>query len=223
MNGGIGRVALLGLLAVLIGARNAIGGRPLGEFVEVRDGARIWWQPTTVRSVDGVLSAMGHAPLGVGLTIPRGEGLVRRGDGWSVEPTLLPQLEGAAVDLNRAGRQALEALPGVGRARAEAIFASRPYRSVDDVLRARGIGPDALRRMRELVSVHHAVPQARPLNLNCASLSQLQALPRVGPVLARRIVVSRPFREVDDLQGVRGIGAVTLDGLRPRVRVGDCR
>lgn len=59
--------------------------------------------------------------------------------------------------------------------------------------------------------------------LNRATAAELEALPGIGPALARRIVAWRaqngPFRSVDDLSRVPGIGSATLERLRPRVRV----
>lgn len=63
---------------------------------------------------------------------------------------------------------------------------------------------------------------APPLDLNRADTLALQALPGVGPALARRIVAAReeaPFRSVEDLLKVRGIGPATLARLRPLVAV----
>lgn len=58
-----------------------------------------------------------------------------------------------------------------------------------------------------------------PVNLNAASLQDLAALPRIGPVTAAAIVRWREehggFGSVDDLLEVRGIGQATLDALRP--------
>jgi competence protein ComEA len=48
-------------------------------------------------------------------------------------------------------------------------------------------------------------------------------LPGVGRILAGRIVEARerqPFRSADDLRRVSGIGAKTLDKIRPHVSVG---
>ena len=57
------------------------------------------------------------------------------------------------------------------------------------------------------------------MNLNTADASLLQRLPRIGPALAGRIVAYReangPFRRVEDVVNVRGIGAKTLEQLRP--------
>ncbi len=58
-----------------------------------------------------------------------------------------------------------------------------------------------------------------PVDLNTASLAQLDALPGVGPVLAQRILDRRPFTSVDELDEVSGIGPTALERLRPLVRV----
>ncbi len=57
------------------------------------------------------------------------------------------------------------------------------------------------------------------IDLNTASAADLQLLPRIGPALSARILDARPFRTVDDLTRVRGIGDRTLVRLRPLVRV----
>jgi hypothetical protein len=59
----------------------------------------------------------------------------------------------------------------------------------------------------------------QPVELNRASEAELTSLPRVGPVLARRIVEGRPYPSVDALESVRGIGPATMARLRSRVTV----
>lgn len=55
------------------------------------------------------------------------------------------------------------------------------------------------------------------VNVNTATQDELEILPGVGPGLAPRIIAARPFTEVEDLVRVSGIGARSLDGLRPFV------
>ena len=57
------------------------------------------------------------------------------------------------------------------------------------------------------------------VDLNTATLAELDALPRVGPAMAARIVAKRPFRRPDDLRRVSGIGPSTLRALKPLVTV----
>lgn len=65
--------------------------------------------------------------------------------------------------------------------------------------------------------------RANPIDLNTATEAELESLPRVGPALARRIVEHRvshgPYRTVDELDAVKGVGPRLLERLRPLVRV----
>jgi len=59
-----------------------------------------------------------------------------------------------------------------------------------------------------------------PLDINTASRDELMSLPGIGEVTANAIIEKRPYRRVDDLLRVRGIGPKLLDMLRPGVAVG---
>ena len=67
-----------------------------------------------------------------------------------------PSFTDSVVDLNRASRQELERLPGVGPTIAQRILALRDslggFRTPDDLERVRGIGPATVARLKPLVS-----------------------------------------------------------------------
>lgn len=70
--------------------------------------------------------------------------------------------QAAALDLNRASMAELEALPGIGAAKAAAIIEERqvrPFSSVDDLERVRGIGPALVAQLRDQVTVVAPAPE----------------------------------------------------------------
>lgn len=64
---------------------------------------------------------------------------------------------------------------------------------------------------------------AGTVNLNTASAEQLALLPRVGETVAARIVAFRdgngPFKAVEELMLVEGIGERTFELMRPHVAI----
>ena len=61
-------------------------------------------------------------------------------------------------------------------------------------------------------------PRGDRVNVNTATAAELEALPGIGPVIARRIVEGRPYRSVEELEQVKGIGKKRLEEIRPLVR-----
>jgi competence ComEA-like helix-hairpin-helix protein len=61
-------------------------------------------------------------------------------------------------------------------------------------------------------------PPAHPININSANSEQLQQVPGIGPATAGKILQMRksygPFKSVDDLLAIRGIGPKRLEKMR---------
>jgi competence protein ComEA len=126
-----------------------------------------------------------------------------------------------------------------------------PFRSIDELRRVPGIGLKTLERLRPFLIVEppeddederddppapptvkpkpdrpatgkKGVDPSRPINVNCASLEELQRLPDIGPARAKGIIAARqkaPFKTINDLRKVPGIGPKILEKLRPLVTV----
>ena len=69
-----------------------------------------------------------------------------------------------------------------------------------------------------------AAGDGKVVNVNTASVAELSELKGIGDAKAKAIVEYReksgPFKSVDDLQNVKGIGDKLLAKLRPQITVG---
>jgi len=74
------------------------------------------------------------------------------------------------------------------------------------------------------VLVANKKPPAAPINLNTATSEELQQVPGIGPVTAGKILQMRkaygPFKSVDDLRAIKGIGPKRLEKMRRYLTVG---
>lgn len=145
------------------------------------------------------------------------------------------------IDLNKAtAEEMVEVLPGVGEVTAQKIIAGRPYKAVDDLAKA-GIPAATVEKLRKLVTFSTPAPApvadlkkaatkgmtktaapAEPtgkVNLNEAKAEELETLPGIGPARAKEIIASRPYKSVDDLEKVKGLGKERIDELRTLVTV----
>lgn len=163
--------------------------------------------------------------VGVGVVLAVGGGNL-----WTVRDAraqVAAKKKSSLVDVNTATAEQLQTLPGVGPAIAKEIIAGRPYSSVNDLDRVKGLGAARLAELKGKVTASRA-PRAVPakkkggasapkasgvVNVNTATSAELQELPGIGPVLARAIIDGRPYSSVDDLGRVKGIGEEKLEDL----------
>jgi comEA protein len=122
------------------------------------------------------------------------------------------------------------------------------FTSVEQLRQVKGIGAKTLEKLRPLVRIGGSAPAQQGtgataptavpsraaaksaaaatgvVDLNSATIEQLVTLPGIGRTKAQAIIDRRDasggFRSVDELRQVKGIGAKTLDKLRPHVSVG---
>ncbi len=147
------------------------------------------------------------------------------------------------INVDLASATELSRLPKVGIRLAKVIVADRqahgPFNSLAGLDRVSGIGPGLLKILSAHVAFSGAAglpasassaaaatalpPQsgASPLDLNTASISELDALPGIGPSKAAAILQYRErqgrFSAVDELERVPGFGPAAVSRLRDQL------
>ncbi len=69
-----------------------------------------------------------------------------------------------------------------------------------------------------------SAPAADKININTASAEELDKLPGIGPSLAKAIIDYRtkngPFKQIEDINAVKGIGDALFDKIKDQITVG---
>lgn len=220
-DGSVGLVVLFLLGAVAALARGVweprlADGLPIEVTGQVaRPGLHLVSPATLAAAIEaagGVSDGVAETPLHAGDAVevlPEGARIVRADQPMLAGLRLDPAVDGSA----------LVALPGLGEQGAVALVGAAAAAEPRAVERA-------VRRLRPVERDAVVLPKPRPsgpIDLNTADARALERLPGVGPALAAKIIADReakgPFRRVDDLDRVSGIGPATVERLRAQAVV----
>jgi competence protein ComEA len=148
----------------------------------------------------------------------------------------------APVDINSASAEDIAAsLQGIGSKQAAAIVAYReqhgPFTSLDQLTEVKGVGAKTISKNKADILLDGAkmatsksqpkakanTSSAQAVNINTADAEQLSTLQGIGPEKAAAIIHYReqmgPFKSLDELLNVSGIGAKTLEKNRSLIRL----
>lgn len=145
------------------------------------------------------------------------------------------------VDLNRADRQELMQIPGLGPSNADAILAHRaergPFESLDDLTHVHGVGPKTTEKVKpwlqlgvaeepverlERKPVSPSAPQSgkakllatdAKIDVNAATEADFVRLPGIGPTLAARIVSYRANATFATVDDLRKVKGIGVKTL----------
>lgn len=163
----------MGMSALLLAVAGMLGLRATGSpaavtgasdvVVEVRGNVPapgFHLLPPPVGLHEALAAAGVGRPEVVDATLEAGTRVVVDASGVRLESMDELLVVGLPIDVNRAGAVALQAVPGIGPARAAAIVADRaalgPFEDVDALDRVRGIGPATVERLRPFLTVASA-------------------------------------------------------------------
>lgn len=217
----------------VVTARKIIAGRP---YARVDDLAKAGVPERTIEAVRGLVT-IGPPPAATIIPAPRSRSAMPK-------ETTAPTTTTKRIDLNTATPAELQTLPGIGAVTAAAIVAGRPYRSVDELEKVRGLGASHVAALRDRVTVagpalaapspraatKAAMPKAATpgrgglapgqlVNINKAPREELDLLPGIGPVKAQAIVEGRPFKTKQDIMKVKGIKQGEFDRIKDLITV----
>ncbi len=134
--------------------------------------------------------------------------------------------KGAAtvVDLNTADEKTIATLPGIGKTTATAIVAGRPYKSIDDLKRVKGMTDKKIAAIKDMVTVGGTKPSAiTPPNIPSAAettkkaSSVQQEVTKTGEKTKAKLAAGQHINintaTKEELSALPGIGSVKAQAI----------
>lgn len=153
------------------------------------------------------------------------------------------------VNINTATSRQLQELSGIGESKAAAIIEYREmhggFSDISELLNVSGVGESIFEKIRDHITVGDVPPKettspetSKPsptastapaqipvVNINTASIEELQQLPGIGSAKAMAIVQYRSvfgdFTDINEIKNVNGIGESVFEGIRDHITVGN--
>ncbi len=157
--------------------------------------------------------------------------------------TPLPVDTKGKIDINNASFEELQKLPRIGPVKSKSIIDYRNshngFKNVADLENVSGIGPKTMASLRPLIycgnyggttsntsDTSAAITNVKEkININTASQTELETIPKIGPKTAQNIINYRnefgSFKSYEDILNVPRIGEKTLEAIKPYITLGE--
>ncbi len=141
------------------------------------------------------------------------------------------------IEINSACLDELQKITGIGPVYAERIIEKRPFCDISEITNVKGIGEARLKAIKEedlafIEPLEDCLDKPKDddekkeskedddkkekekIEINSASLDELQKITGIGEVYAERIIEERPFCDISEITNVRGIGEARLEAIK---------
>ena len=133
-------------------AKKIVAGRP---YAKVDDLARAGVPAKTIEGLRGLVTVSPPPPvLPAPAPKPKAAMTKERAKDKGAAPAPQPKpIAGKRVNINKASKEELDVLPGIGPVRAQAIIEGRPFKTIDDIKNVKGIKDVEFSKIKDMIAV----------------------------------------------------------------------